>query len=63
MNGAILVIAATEACPQPQTREHLTALEIMGIKEIIVVQNKIDLVTNFIICRILRYNLLIILHL
>ncbi|AAT43177.1 translation initiation factor IF-2 subunit gamma [Picrophilus oshimae] len=46
MNGAILVIAANEKCPQPQTREHLTALEIMGIKEIIVVQNKIDLVTR-----------------
>ncbi len=46
MNGAILVIAANEKCPQPQTREHLTALEIMGIKEIIVVQNKIDLVTK-----------------
>jgi translation initiation factor 2 subunit 3 len=46
MNGAILVIAANETCPQPQTREHLTALEIMGIKEIIVVQNKIDLVTK-----------------
>ncbi len=46
MNGAILVIAANESCPQPQTREHLTALEIMGIKEIIVVQNKIDLVTK-----------------
>ncbi len=46
MNGAILVIAANESCPQPQTREHLTALEIMGIKEIIVVQNKIDLVTR-----------------
>ncbi len=46
MNGAILVIAANESCPQPQTREHLTALEIMGIREIIVVQNKIDLVTK-----------------
>lgn len=46
MNGALLVIAANEKCPQPQTREHLTALEIMGIKDIIVVQNKIDLVTR-----------------
>ncbi len=46
MNGAILVIAANEKCPQPQTREHLTALEIMGIKNIIVVQNKIDVVTK-----------------
>ncbi len=46
MNGALLVIAANEKCPQPQTREHLTALDIMGIKNIIVVQNKIDLVTK-----------------
>ena len=46
MNGALLVIAANEKCPQPQTREHLTALEIMGIKNIIVVQNKIDIVTR-----------------
>lgn len=46
MNGALLVIAANEKCPQPQTREHLIALEIMGIKHIIVVQNKIDLVTR-----------------
>ncbi len=46
MNGALLVIAANEKCPQPQTREHLTALEIMGIKSIVVAQNKIDLVTR-----------------
>ncbi|MCL4315131.1 MAG: translation initiation factor IF-2 subunit gamma, partial [Candidatus Thermoplasmatota archaeon] len=46
MNGAILVIAANEKCPQPQTREHLTALEIMGIKNVIIVQNKIDVVTK-----------------
>lgn len=46
MNGALLVVAANEKCPQPQTREHLTALEIMGIKNIIIVQNKIDLVTK-----------------
>ncbi|BAB60439.1 translation initiation factor eIF2 gamma subunit [Thermoplasma volcanium GSS1] len=46
MNGALLVIAANEHCPQPQTREHLTALEIMGIKNIVIVQNKIDLVTR-----------------
>ncbi len=46
MNGALLVIAANEKCPQPQTREHLTALEIMGIKNVVVAQNKIDLVTK-----------------
>ncbi len=46
MNGALLVIAANEKCPQPQTREHLTALDIMGIRNIVVVQNKIDIVTK-----------------
>jgi len=46
MDGAVLVIAANETCPQPQTREHLTALDIAGIKNIIIVQNKIDLVSE-----------------
>ncbi|MCD6547669.1 MAG: translation initiation factor IF-2 subunit gamma [Nanoarchaeota archaeon] len=46
MDGAILVIAANEPCPQPQTKEHLLALEISGVKNIIVVQNKIDLVSK-----------------
>ena len=44
MNGALLVIAANETCPQPRTAEHLMALQIGGIKNIIVVQNKVDLV-------------------
>jgi len=46
MDGAVLVIAANEKCPQPQTREHLMALEISGTKNIIIVQNKIDLVSE-----------------
>ncbi len=46
MDGAILVIAANEPCPQPQTREHLTALDISGIKNIVIIQNKIDLVSE-----------------
>ncbi len=46
MDGAILVISAREQCPQPQTQEHLTALDIVGIKNIIIVQNKIDLVSE-----------------
>ena len=46
MDGAVLVIAANEKCPQPQTREHLTALDIAGIKNIVIIQNKIDLVTE-----------------
>jgi len=44
MDGAVLVIAANEDCPQPQTKEHLRGLEIMKVKDLIVVQNKIDLV-------------------
>ncbi len=44
MDGAILVIAADEPCPQPQTREHLAAVQIVGIDKIIIVQNKIDIV-------------------
>ncbi len=46
MDAAILVIAANEPCPQPQTREHLVALQIIGVRDIIVVQNKIDVVSK-----------------
>lgn len=46
MDGALLLVAANETCPQPQTREHIMALQIMGIKNVIVVQNKIDLVSK-----------------
>jgi translation initiation factor 2 subunit 3 len=46
MDGAILVIAADEVCPQPQTREHLAAIEITGVKNLVVAQNKIDIVSE-----------------
>jgi len=46
IDGAILVIAANETVPQPQTAEHLMALKVLGIKNIIVVQNKVDLVAK-----------------
>ena len=46
MDGAVLLVSALEDCPQPQTREHLMALEIIGIEKVIVVQNKIDLVSE-----------------
>lgn len=45
MDGAILVTAADEKVPQPQTREHLLALQTLGIKQIVLVQNKVDLVS------------------
>jgi translation initiation factor 2 subunit 3 len=44
MDGAVLVISASEGVPQPQTEEHLMALDIIGIDNIVVAQNKIDLV-------------------
>lgn len=46
MDGACLLIAADEDCPQPQTREHLAALNIAGISQIIIIQNKIDAVSK-----------------
>ena len=46
IDAAILVIAANESFPQPQTKEHFFALKAKGIKHIIVVQNKIDLVSK-----------------
>jgi translation initiation factor 2 subunit 3 len=46
MDGAVLVIAANEPCPQPQTKEHLMALDIIGVRNIVITQNKIDIVTK-----------------
>uniref|UniRef100_H2YM13 protein-synthesizing GTPase n=1 Tax=Ciona savignyi TaxID=51511 RepID=H2YM13_CIOSA len=46
MDAALLLIAGNEPCPQPQTSEHLAAIEIMKLKHIIILQNKIDLVTQ-----------------
>ncbi len=45
IDSAILVIAANEGI-KPQTQEHFTALQAKKIQNIIVVQNKIDLVTK-----------------
>ncbi|RLE47256.1 MAG: translation initiation factor IF-2 subunit gamma [Candidatus Methanomethylicota archaeon] len=45
IDAAILVIAANEGI-KPQTREHFMALQVKGVKNLIVVQNKIDLVSK-----------------
>ncbi len=45
IDAAILVIAANEGI-KPQTKEHFMALQAKKIKNIIIVQNKIDLVTK-----------------
>ncbi|VVT55186.1 uncharacterized protein SAPINGB_P004470 [Magnusiomyces paraingens] len=44
MDAALLLIAGNETCPQPQTSEHLAAIEIMKLKHIIILQNKVDLI-------------------
>lgn len=44
MDAAILLVAGDRACPQPQTNEHLAAVEIMQLNHIIIVQNKVDLI-------------------
>jgi len=46
LDGVIFLIAANEPCPQPQTTEHLLVLNSTGIKNIIIVQTKIDLVSR-----------------
>lgn len=43
MDAALLLIAGNEPCPQPQTSEHLAAIEIMKLSNIIILQNKVDL--------------------
>ena len=45
MDGALLLVAANEKVPKPQTKEHLLALQTLGIKQIVIVQNKVDLQT------------------
>ncbi len=45
IDAAILVVAANEGI-KPQTREHFMALQAKGIKNIIIIQNKIDLVSK-----------------
>ena len=44
MDQSLLLIASNIQCPQPQTREHLTAVENMDLENIIIVHNKIDLI-------------------
>jgi translation initiation factor 2 subunit 3 len=46
MNGAVLVIASNEVCPQPRTVEHLMALKFAGVDKVVVAQNKVDLITK-----------------
>lgn len=44
MDSALLLVAGTQSCPQPQTSEHLAAVEIMKLTQIVILQNKIDVI-------------------
>lgn len=46
MDAAMLLVAGNEPCPQPQTSEHLAAVEIMQLKNLLILQNKIDLINE-----------------
>jgi len=46
MDAALLLVAGNESCPQPQTSEHLAAIEIMKLKHVLILQNKIDLIRD-----------------
>ena len=46
MDGALLLIASNEQVPRPQTKEHLLALQTLGIKQIVILQNKVDLLSR-----------------
>ena len=45
MDGAILVVAATDG-PKPQTREHILLARQVGVPKIVVFMNKVDLVDD-----------------
>ncbi|RZC54846.1 hypothetical protein C5167_013705 [Papaver somniferum] len=42
MDGAPLLVARNESCPQPQTSEH----PVMGLQHIIILQNKVGLIQD-----------------
>ncbi|WP_067957393.1 translation initiation factor IF-2 subunit gamma [Nitrosopumilus sp. Nsub] len=46
MDGALLLVASNEQVPRPQTKEHLLALQTLGIKQIVILQNKVDLLSR-----------------
>jgi translation initiation factor 2 subunit 3 len=46
IDGALFLVSANEKCPQEQTREHFMILEKMGVKNIIIVQTKTDIVSR-----------------
>ncbi|MDE1857390.1 MAG: translation initiation factor IF-2 subunit gamma [Candidatus Micrarchaeota archaeon] len=44
IDAILFVISATEPCPMQQTKEHLMIINLLGLKNAIVVQSKVDIV-------------------
>jgi translation initiation factor 2 subunit 3 len=44
IDGILFVIAANEPCPMQQTKEHLMIINLLGMKNVIVIQSKVDIV-------------------
>jgi translation initiation factor 2 subunit 3 len=44
IDAILFVIAANEPCPMQQTKEHLMIINLLGVKNTIIVQSKVDIV-------------------
>ncbi|HUY70155.1 MAG TPA: translation initiation factor IF-2 subunit gamma [Candidatus Baltobacteraceae bacterium] len=44
IDAILFVIAANEPCPMQQTKEHLMIINILGVKNVIVIQTKVDII-------------------
>ncbi len=44
IDAALFVISAAEPCPMPQTKEHLMVINALDIRNVIIVQTKVDIV-------------------
>ncbi|MEM0149689.1 MAG: translation initiation factor IF-2 subunit gamma [Candidatus Micrarchaeaceae archaeon] len=44
IDAVLFVIAANEPCPAPQTKEHMMIINLLGLKDVIIAQTKIDIV-------------------
>jgi translation initiation factor 2 subunit 3 len=44
MDGSMFVVSVNVKCPQAQDREHMLAAQMVGLRRMVVVQNKIDVV-------------------
>lgn len=46
MDGALLIVAANENIPMPQTEEHLAVADLLNMKNVLIIETKCDLVNR-----------------